>query len=55
MAAEGTRMSAASKLEASKLEAEAARIQAGQAKTAAGISAANTLLNAAYRYQQLGG
>jgi len=54
MAAKGTRMSAESKLEASKLEAEAARIQAGQTKTAAGISAANTLLNAAYRYQQLG-
>jgi|ETNvirnome_2_130_1030620.scaffolds.fasta_scaffold02218_4 hypothetical protein len=55
IAAAGTHMSAASKLDASQLEAEAIRIQGGQAKTAATISAANTLLTAADRYSKLGG
>jgi len=55
MAAEGTMMSAESRLESSQLEAEAIRIQGKTAQTSANINAANTLLNAGYRYSQLGG
>ena len=55
IAAAGTHMSAASKLEASQLEAEAIRIQGKQAKTAATINAASTLLDAGHRYSKLGG
>jgi hypothetical protein len=53
LSAQGTRASAASKLDASKLEAEATRIQGKQARTGAYISAANTLLGAAYDYKAL--
>ena len=55
MGAEGTRMSAESRIEASQLEAEAIRIQGKTAQTSANISAANTLLDAGFRYSQLGG
>jgi len=55
MAAEGTMMSAESRIESSQLEAEAIRIQGKTAQTSANISAANTLLDAGFRYSQLGG
>jgi hypothetical protein len=55
MAAEGTMMSAASRIEASQLEAEAIRIQGKTAQTSAYINAANTLLDAGFRYSELGG
>ena len=55
MAAEGTRMSAESRIEASQLEGEAIRIQGKTAQTSSYINAANTLLDAGFRYSQLGG
>ena len=55
MAAEGTMMSAESRLEASQLEAEAIRIQGKTAQTSSYINAADTLLDAGFRYSQLGG
>ena len=55
MGAEGTRMSAESRIEASQLEAEAIRIQGKTAQTSSYINAANTLLDAGFRYSQLGG
>ncbi|MGB1916446.1 MAG: hypothetical protein ACPHO0_02165 [Luminiphilus sp.] len=55
MAAEGTMMSAESRIEASQLEAEAIRIQGKTAQTSSYINAANTLLDAGFRYSQLGG
>ncbi len=55
MGAEGTRMSAESRIEASQLEGEAIRIQGKTAQTSSYINAANTLLDAGFRYSQLGG
>ena len=55
MGAEGTSMSAESRIEASQLEAEAIRIQGKTAQTSSYINAANTLLDAGFRYSQLGG
>ena len=55
MGAEGTRMSAESRIEASQLEGEAIRIQGKTAQTSSYINAANPLLDAGFRYSQLGG
>ena len=55
MGAEGTRMSAESRIEASQLEGEAIGIQGKTAQTSSYIKAANTLLDAGFRYSQLGG